>query len=145
MWAMGLSGRSKPGRECSMKALRHKDTKTQSKNKFILFFVSLCLWVFVLNQGARGSATPAKDVLQRLIGDRASGFTFEQIPVDNGNDVYEIEAHDGKVIVRGNTPISMSRGAYAYLREACHCMVGWEGQHVELPEKLPDFAKTRVV
>ena len=59
--------------------------------------------------------------------------------------VYEIEAHNGTVTIRGNTPVSMSRGAYAYLRDACHCMVGWEGKHIDLPATFPDYPKTRIV
>jgi alpha-N-acetylglucosaminidase len=87
----------------------------------------------------------AHDVLSRLVGDRASSFAFQQIESDHDKDVYEIEAHGGHVTIRGNTPVSMSRGAYAYLREACHCMFGWEGKYIDLPATLPDFPKTRVV
>ena len=102
------------------------------------------LWI-VTTSAVAEPRDAARDVLTRTIGDRAASFTFEQIPAADGQDVYEIEAHGGKVIVRGNTPVSMSRGAYAYLRQACHCMVGWEGRHIDLPATLPDFPQTRVV
>jgi alpha-N-acetylglucosaminidase len=93
-------------------------------------------------------ATPtdaARGVLQRMIGERATNFTFEEIPTDNGLDVYEIEAAGGKVIIRGSSGVSLSRGAYAYLREACNCMSTWAGRNTNLPAVLPDFARRRVV
>ena len=101
--------------------------------------------LFCTNPTRADQKEAARHVLERVIGDRAAGFTFQEIPADAGRDVFEIEARDGKVTVRGNSPVSLSRGAYAYLRQACNCMVGWEGRHVDLPATLPDFPPTRVV
>jgi alpha-N-acetylglucosaminidase len=91
-------------------------------------------------------AAAAHNVLQRVIGQRADEFTFESIPqADSGEDVYEAKASGGKVTVRGNSAVSMCRGAYDYLRAKCHCMFGWEGENMDLPTKLPDMGKHRVV
>jgi alpha-N-acetylglucosaminidase len=97
---------------------------------------------------AKAFAAPtdaARGVLNRLIGQRASSFSFESVPAEDGKDVYEVEASNGKVIVRGNSGVSMSRGAYDYLRQTCNVQVGWNGRHVDLPAKFPDLAKQRVV
>src|SRR2546427_9003599 len=123
MLAMESSGRSEPAEERRMEPRRHEDTKSFScfRNRFVSSCLhGLFLLLFSIGSARADQSSAASDVLKRLVRDRASSFAFQQIPADNGKDVYEIEARDGKVIVRGNTPISMSRGAYAYLREACH-------------------------
>src|SRR5581483_10975832 len=146
MLAMGLNGPSKRAPEFEPR--RHEGTKRSwsCEYRFVTscfrgLFVLLCF----LNSAHAQPIEVARQVLERIIGDRSSSFTFQQIDSDQGQDVYEIEARNGAVTIRGNTPVSMSRGAYAYLREACHCMVGWEGRHVDLPVTLPDFPRTRVV
>src|SRR3954470_16573149 len=158
MWVMESNGQSK--RVEDMKRPRRRDgakedVKEMNNHIFssrLLFarsrlrglLILLALWTTCAN--AEPSATEsAKSVLVRLLDQRASDFAFQPIAAVDGNDVYEIEASNGKVVVRGNSPVSMLRGAYAYLREACHCMVGWEGRHIDLPAQLPDFPKTRVV
>ncbi|HEY1683527.1 MAG TPA: alpha-N-acetylglucosaminidase TIM-barrel domain-containing protein, partial [Tepidisphaeraceae bacterium] len=87
----------------------------------------------------------ARSVLHRVIGQRVNDFTFESLPRANDNlDIYDIQAANGKVTIRGNTTVAMCRGAYDYLRNSCHCMFTWEGEHMDLPAKLPDLAETRV-
>lgn len=87
----------------------------------------------------------ARGVLERLIGNRADSFILSVIPQENGLDVYEIEARGGRVYISGSTGVAICRGAYDYLKSACHAHVSWEGNHLPLPERLPDHPKTRVV
>ncbi|HWB54833.1 MAG TPA: alpha-N-acetylglucosaminidase TIM-barrel domain-containing protein, partial [Tepidisphaeraceae bacterium] len=95
---------------------------------------------------ASDSASAARGVLERVIGPRARDFTFEQIAsAPGGLDVFEVQAANGKVTVRGNTAVAMCRGAYDYLRQECHCMFTWEGEHMDLPAKFPDMALRRAV
>lgn len=87
----------------------------------------------------------AADVMYRLIGARVEAFEFRDIdPVDK-QDVFEVEARGGKVRVAGSSGVAMSRGAYEYLRRACSASVAWEGNHLELQARFPDFAPLRVV
>ncbi len=94
-------------------------------------------------------ATPqedaAKGVLQRLLGSKSRAFAFQQIEPENGKDVYEIEAKNGKITIKGSTGVSMARGAYDYIKNACHRQVTWDNWKVDLPEVLPDQAQKRVV
>ncbi len=86
----------------------------------------------------------ARGVLERLIGERAADFSFEEIPAVEGRDVYEIEASGGRVTVRGSSGVAMARGAYDYLRETAGVLVSWSGNRTPLPESLPDMAPRRV-
>lgn len=94
-------------------------------------------------------ATPqedaAKGVLQRLLGSKSKAFAFQQIEPENGKDVYEIEAKNGKITIKGSTGVAMARGAYDYIKNACHRQVTWDNWKVDLPEVLPDQAQKRVV
>ncbi|HTO93126.1 MAG TPA: alpha-N-acetylglucosaminidase TIM-barrel domain-containing protein [Bacteroidota bacterium] len=93
----------------------------------------------------RSAVTAAEWLLKRTIKERASSFRLETIRQDHGKDVFEVEAHDGAVTIRGSGALALSRGFYHYLRNACNCQVTWSGSHIDLPVKLPDFPRTRVV
>ena len=90
------------------------------------------------------AVSSARDVLTRQLGARAAQFDLAWIPLADGREVYEIEASGGRVKVSGSSGSAICRGAYSYLREACHVMIAWSGRHVELPSSLPDFSHRRV-
>jgi len=90
-------------------------------------------------------AVAAHHVLERLIGDKASDFTFEVIPSENGLPVYEYQVHDGNVTVKGNSGVSLCRGAYDYLKKHGYAMLTESGKTVALPAKFPEEALHRVV
>jgi alpha-N-acetylglucosaminidase len=87
----------------------------------------------------------AKGVLTRLIGARADDFVLTSIPKRGELDVFEVSAHDGKVYVAGSSGVAICRGAYEYLRDACNCMVSWEGSNINLPALMPDYPRREVV
>lgn len=88
----------------------------------------------------------ARGVLERTVGsDAAARFEFREIPSESGKDVFEVEARGGKATVSGSTGVAIARGAYEYIRDVCHRQVSWERPVVQLPTKLPDQAKRRVV
>jgi alpha-N-acetylglucosaminidase len=90
------------------------------------------------------TAKAAFDVLKRAIGKHADQFRFVVIPFSGINDAFEVEASGGRVTVRGNSAIAMTRGAYHYLRFALHSQVTWSGSNLSLPKRLPDFPRTRI-
>jgi alpha-N-acetylglucosaminidase len=86
----------------------------------------------------------AEGVMRRLIGPHAADFHFEVQPTATPGDAFDVSAAGGTVTVRGNSTVALTRGAYTYLRQACHCMDGWEGAHLDLPATLPDLPSTHV-
>lgn len=62
----------------------------------------------------------AKELAARVIGARAESLDFESIEAAGGADVFEIETHGERLIVRGNTPITQAHGLNHYLREFCN-------------------------
>ena len=73
----------------------------------------------------------------RLLGSRAESIRFESIEAANDRDVFEIEMPGGRVVVRGNSPVSQARGLNHYLRNFCHAQVSWTGDQLQLPERWP--------
>jgi alpha-N-acetylglucosaminidase len=88
----------------------------------------------------------ARGVLQRTVGGAAQSFQLAELPARaDGLDAFEVEAKDGTVTVRGTTPVAICRGAYEYLKNACHVQVSWNGVPGKLPARLPDYTKRSVV
>ena len=94
---------------------------------------------------ASDQTAAARGVLKRTLGRTADQFTLSAIPSQDGRDVYEVEAANGKVIVKGSSPVAICRGAYDYVRNACGGIVQWTGTRLPADGRLPDYAKKRVV
>ncbi len=78
-----------------------------------------------------------RNLVNRLIPGHSDSFMFQKIVADNGRDVFEIFSVDNKIMIRGNTNGVMARGLNHYLREYCHLSTSWNGQNLNVPEKLP--------
>jgi alpha-N-acetylglucosaminidase len=97
------------------------------------------------NKAASKYAVSARGVLSRVMGEKkASSIVLETLPQLDGRDVYEYQANEGKLIVRGSSPVAMCRGAYDYLRAKNLGTVGWAGPRLRIPKTWPDAALTRV-
>ena len=92
-----------------------------------------------------GIPSSARAVLTRQIGARAKEFDLDSTAAQDGHMVYELAASAGTVLIKGSSAVAICRGAYTYLRQACHSMVTWSGQHLALPARFPDYAPQRVV
>jgi len=81
------------------------------------------------------------EMASRLFGDRSSDFIFETIPSGSGKDVFELESRGHKIIIRGNTGVSMARGLNWYLKYYCHQNVAWNNTRISLKEELPQISQ----
>jgi alpha-N-acetylglucosaminidase len=92
------------------------------------------------------AAQRAWDVVHRTIGDRAEAFDlFLATPRKDGFDEFTVSANAGHVAVVGTSPVALCRGAYEYLKTACHIQVNWSESNLRMPAALPDFAPYHVV
>ncbi len=87
----------------------------------------------------------ARSALMRLIGARAEPFDFGCIPLEDGRQVYEIQAAGGHVSIRGSSGVALLRGVYAFLKKNSHGMITWSGSRLALPARIPDQVVVRVV
>lgn len=90
----------------------------------------------------------AAALLKRVVPHHAGQFVIEIIPPNNdanSPDVFELDSRAGKVLLRGNSPVSIASALNWYLKYDCHCQVSWCGTNVDLPNPLPVPEKIRVV
>ncbi len=90
------------------------------------------------------SIEAANGVVERLIGERAKEFDLGLSQPYSEHDTYVVFARDGKVTVRGTTGVAICRGVYDYLKNACGCLVTWDGDQLNLPARFPDYPRTEV-
>ncbi|GAA4322546.1 alpha-N-acetylglucosaminidase [Mucilaginibacter gynuensis] len=81
------------------------------------------------------------DFIERVIPGRASAFVIEEIPQVNGKDVFELDARQDKIILRGNNGLSVASALNYYLKNYCFCDIGWNGTNLKLPATLPTVTK----
>ncbi|RJP67333.1 MAG: alpha-N-acetylglucosaminidase [Ignavibacteriales bacterium] len=87
----------------------------------------------------------AKKLIERLIGERADSIKLEYDFNRDENDSYEILAENGRVTIKGNSPVAITRGFYDYLKSACNSQVTWSGKNISIPEVFPDYKSGKVV
>ncbi len=67
------------------------------------------------------------ELIKRRTPGMAELFVTERINGRDGKDVYEIEAVDGKVVLRGSDNIAVAMAYYRYLRDFCGVNLSWCG------------------
>ncbi|MBL7222958.1 MAG: alpha-N-acetylglucosaminidase N-terminal domain-containing protein, partial [Candidatus Brocadiae bacterium] len=99
----------------------------------------VCLAFLSCTEDATAAPAPqaVRALAQRVLPGRADSFVFEAVPAADGQDVFEIESREGKVIIRGNNGVSMAMGLNWYLKHTCRHHVSWYGDRLSLPAPLP--------
>lgn len=115
--------------------------------KRLLNYILLCclMFCFTLPVKAedRQQIKAVYALIERIIPGYSQQFTLELIPADKtGKDVYEIGRKNGKVLLRGNTPVSLATAFNQYLKYRCNAQVSWTGDRLKLPKRLPIPTKT---
>ena len=63
------------------------------------------------------------DLIKRNTPKISDNFTLKNIDSDNGLDRYEIYAEDGKIVLAGNSNLSLAMAYYRYLNEYCGVII----------------------
>ena len=79
----------------------------------------------------------ARELVQRIIPGHARQFVIEMIPADQGRDVFEIESRGERIVLRGNTGVSVASALNWYLKYCCQCQVALKGSQLQVPNPLP--------
>ena len=74
--------------------------------------------------------TPAKQLIERQIGERAQSIHFEYIEPSDGKDIFEVIASDGRLTLRGSSSVAICYAFHTYMKEACKSMKTWSGEHI---------------
>jgi hypothetical protein len=107
--------------------------------------ISVLLAVFLLLAGC-GSSTKnrqdesviaTKSLLKRVVPSLVGKVRFEEIPSDDGRDVFELQTDKKTLVIRGNNGVSMTSGLNWYLKHYCNCQIAYRTQQLNLPVILP--------
>lgn len=79
----------------------------------------------------------AYDLIKRILPEYADRFIVEYIPQDSGRDVFELETHRNKIILRGNDGVSIASAFNYWLNHYAHCQVTWNGTNLNIPKPFP--------
>ena len=85
----------------------------------------------------------AEGVIARTVG-IVENVALEMIDLQDGRDCYEIDAEDGRLLIRGSSPTAICYAFDKYLRYACGSMVTWSGKHLNIPEQWPEYKESAV-
>ena len=105
-----------------------------NKIKVILLFVFLSVHVTGFAQLDKPAAN---DFVKRIVPGASDRFVVEEIPSENGMDVFELESRDGKIILYGNKALSIASALNYYLKNYCGNDFGWNGENRKLPGTWP--------
>jgi len=85
---------------------------------------------------------PIKQLIERILPEHKQNFILEEKTNSNGNNIFEIEqGKNNKIIIRGNSPVSLASGLNYYLKHVVNCHISWNGDQLNLPTKLPRLNK----
>ena len=77
-------------------------------------------------------------LIERCLPGRSAEFEIDIIPAaEEGRDVYEVSGNRGRVILRGNTPVSVASALRRYLADGGWGHVSRCGSRIGLPRPLP--------
>ena len=89
------------------------------------------------NNLEKSYVTVAENLLLRVTPSLAAKVRFEEIPSEEGLDVFELQTDHGVLVIRGNNGVSLASGLNWYLKHYCNCQITFRTQQLNLPDKLP--------
>ena len=102
-----------------------------------------CLALLLLLPAGVSAAKPAftheaHALVERVLPASADRFICEAIPDDHGKDVFEFEAVNGRIVLRGNSGISLAMALNWYLHYEAKASCDWRAARpLQLTHPLP--------
>lgn len=106
-----------------------------------LFLLLTCI-IITCTPALRASTDVLTGLVTRLLPGHEAQFAFAEEIAPDSADYFEISASDGKVLIKGNSPVSIATGLGWYLKYTCKASTSWCGDQLKLPRRLPLPATT---
>lgn len=87
----------------------------------------------------KSTTHPVAKLAERIDPGSSRKFIFEQ--VDSPEEFFEIDAENGKPVIRGNSPVNMAAGLNWYLKYYPNIHISWNQLNADIPDNLPLPAK----
>ncbi len=79
-----------------------------------------------------------KRLIDRILPGHGESFVIETITAPDNQNVYEVEGLNGKIVLRGDSPLSQAVAFNWYLKNCVRISVSWYADDpVAIPKKLP--------
>src|SRR5208282_1179408 len=102
----------------------------------IVFFAALLCLGLPARAAEIDMAVPR--LIERIAPGHGRDFVLETIAAPAGENVFEVEASDGKIVLRGDSPLSQAVAFNWYLKHVALVDVSWYADDaVKVPDKLP--------
>ena len=97
-----------------------------------------------LPAGATEDDVAVRRLIERIVPGHVQDFIIETITAPAGENVFEVEPRDGKIVLRGDSPLSQAVAFNWYLKHDAFVDVSWYADDaVNVPDKLPLPEKIR--
>lgn len=80
---------------------------------------------------------PAVDVLKRIVPNHYEQVRFVAVPLGGEGENFNIASKDGLVEISGTSPAVLLTGFNWYLKYVANANMNWNGEQLNLPERLP--------
>ena len=103
--------------------------------------LSIVFWLMAFT----ATANPVTDMLERI--DRGASKKFKIVLSESKNkgdaqkDFFELSGQGGKVVVKGNSWVSIATGVNWYLKHYCGIHITWNNPTAKLPATLTRVEK----
>jgi len=88
--------------------------------------------------GDPATAEPIQGLIERLLPGHGREFVIETIPAPQGQNLFEVEGKDGKIVLRGDGALSQAVALNWYLKHDAMVSVSWYvDDPVNVPQILP--------
>lgn len=94
---------------------------------------AVCENVIVIQQ----QEVAVRSLIKRRLPHDAPAFIVIIEQSKSGEDYFELENHNGKIVLRGNNGISVASALQYYLKNYVHCEFNWNVNTIQLPRPLP--------
>lgn len=77
------------------------------------------------------------DLAKRVLNEKSDNFVFEQTDKEGSEDFFEISKLNNKILIKGNSGVSMASGLNWYLKKYCNAQFTIIDKQLTLPAELP--------
>ncbi|HTY87691.1 MAG TPA: alpha-N-acetylglucosaminidase [Candidatus Acidoferrum sp.] len=117
-----------------------KVTKKLATHRRRIFAFGSCIALIcqALSASAADDDTAVRGLIDRIAPGHGRDFVVETTRVSAGENAFEVEARDGKIVLRGDGPLSQAVAFNWYLKRVAFVDVSWFADDpVKIPHKLP--------
>lgn len=115
------------------------------KKTCILLSFALGMFTTAYGQLTKSGKQASREVIERVYPQLAGKLVIESADKVQQCDAFEQTLRDGKLVVKGSSPVAVCRGVYDFIRNNRYGISSWTGNRLELPASLEQSVTRRNV